>query len=355
MTKILVIQQKMIGDVLVGSILPETLAGVYPDAQVDYLIYENTWPVIQENARKYRALLFTEKQRKSRVEFLRFARKIRDERYDVIIDAYSKLESWMIVAISGAKRKVSFKKGWTDFLYTDLVIRHKTPVSPLGLAIEHRLKLLEPLEIPEDAYVTTPHIQLSMQEEQQALAVLEYHQLDRDVPTVVVNILASAASKTYPARYMAQIVDHLARHEIQILFNYMSKQAGQAEEIFKLCQPETQDKVYLNVLNVEMRGFLAVMKQCAFIIGNDGGAMNMAKALGKPSFIIFSPWIDKQVWATFEDGVNHVAVHLKDFYPQLFAGKSQNILRKHAQDLYVRFTPDLFLQQVDDFCKRHLV
>jgi len=354
MRKILVIQQKMIGDVLVGSILPETLAGVYPDAQVDYLIYESACPVIKENVKNYGVVLFTDKQRKSRIEFLKFAKKIRGERYDVIIDAYSKLESWVIVAISGAKRKVSFKKGWTDFLYTDLVVRHKAPVSQLGLAIEHRLKLLEPLGVPENAYVTIPRIHISVQEEKLALAVLERHQLGRNIPIVVVNILGSAASKTYPARHMAKIVDYLAKRKIQILFNYMSKQTGQAEEIFKLCQPETRDKVYLNVLDVDMRGFLALMKHCVFIIGNDGGAMNMAKALGKPSFIIFSPWIDKQVWATFEDGVNHVAVHLKDFYPQLFAGKSQNILRKHAQDLYARFMPDLFLQQVDDFCRHHL-
>jgi len=354
MTKILVIQQKMIGDVLVSSILCETLAGFYPDAQVDYLIHEGTYPVIKENAKKYRVLLFTDKQRKSRIEFLKFAKIIRDERYDVIIDAYSKLESWVIVAISGAKRKISFKKRWTDVLYTDRVVRHETSVSQLGLAIEHRLKLLEPLGIPETAYVTTPKIHVSAQENQQALAVLEQHELNQDTPIVVVNILGSAASKTYPARYMAQIVDHLARYNVQILFNHMPKQAAQAREILALCRPDTQARVFLDVLNVKMRGFLALMQHCACIIGNDGGAMNMAKALGKPSFIIFSPWIDKQVWATFEDGVNHVSVHLKDFYPQWCAGKSQKTLRKHVQDLYARFTPDLFLQQVDHFCRRHL-
>jgi len=354
MRKILVIQQKMIGDVLVSSILCETLAKAYPQARIDYLIYESTYPVIQENTQHYRVVLFTDKARKSKREFLRFAGKIRNEHYDVIVDAYSKLESWVIVAMSKAKKKISFKKGWTDFLYTDLVLRHKEPVSNLGLAIEHRLKLLEPLGIAKDLYVTRPQIKITEQEMQQALAVMDENQLNRDIPVAVVNILGSAASKTYPARYMAQIVDHLAMREVQILFNYMPRQAQQASEIFGLCKPETQDKVYLDVLNVDMRGFLALMGQCACIIGNDGGAMNMAKALGKPSLIIFSPWIDKQVWATFEDGVNHVSVHLQDFYPQWFTGKTQKVLRKQAQALYAGFKPELFLRQVDDFCRKHL-
>ena len=42
----------------------------------------------------------------------------------------------------------------------------------------------------------------------------------------------------------------------------------------------------------------------------------MAKALEKPSFIIFSPWIEKKIWATFEDGVHHISVHLNDFKPE---------------------------------------
>jgi heptosyltransferase-2 len=39
----------------------------------------------------------------------------------------------------------------------------------------------------------------------------------------------------------------------------------------------------------------------------------MAKALGKPSFIIF--WIEKKIWATLEDGIHHLSVHLNDYRP----------------------------------------
>jgi heptosyltransferase-2 len=42
--KILIIQQKMIGDVLVSSIICNNLRRAYPDAQIDYLVYESTTP-----------------------------------------------------------------------------------------------------------------------------------------------------------------------------------------------------------------------------------------------------------------------------------------------------------------------
>ena len=66
------------------------------------------------------------------------------------------------------------------------------------------------------------------------------------------------------------------------------------------------------------------MDACDFIVGNDGGAINMSKALKKPSFTIFSPWIEKRFWSTFEDGKLHSSVHLLDYQPQLVEKKKRN-------------------------------
>jgi heptosyltransferase-2 len=53
-------------------------------------------------------------------------------------------------------------------------------------------------------------------------------------------------------------------------------------------QALNQDKIYFDLLGGDLRGFIGILNQCNVIVGNDGGATNMAKALGKPSFIIFS-------------------------------------------------------------------
>jgi heptosyltransferase-2 len=47
--KILVIQQKMIGDVLVSSLICENLKRSYPNSEVHYLINRFTIPVIENN------------------------------------------------------------------------------------------------------------------------------------------------------------------------------------------------------------------------------------------------------------------------------------------------------------------
>jgi len=354
MTKILIIQQKRIGDVLVSSILCETLAKAYPQARIDYLIHESTFPVLKGNTNSFRPVFFDDKKGRRKRDLFKFAMKIRREQYDIIIDSYSKMESWVLVALSGAKKRISFqKKGIIDFLYTDLVVRHQNPTSNLGLVIERRLKLLEPLNVSKQLYVTQPKINITEQENNQALQLLEKHKLSKN-SCVMINILGSRKSKTYPAQYMAKVVDCVAKYPIEILFNYIPSQIKEAEEVFNLCLFETQNKIHFNIITSDIRGFLALMNNCRCIIGNDGGAINMAKAIGKPVFIIFSPHVDKKEWATFEDGYHNVSVHLKDFSPQLFNKKSKKKIVQETDSLYTKFKPEAFLKQVDVFCRNHL-
>lgn len=352
--KILVIQQKMIGDVLVSSVICNNLRKAYPDAQIDYLVYESTIPVLEGNPSIDNVLLFQEKHRKNKREFLNLALEIRGIKYDLIIDAYSKLESWLIVLLSGAKRKISYKKPGRTFLYTDNVPFAEFPETNLGLAIERRLSLLQPLDlnIEIDPF---PKLFVTEKENKNALALFEHHQVRKDRKTVMISLLGSENLKTYPLEYMAKVVDFIAdSQDMNILFNYFPKQIKDAKIIFNACKPSSQEKIYFDLLGGELRGFIALMNNCDLIIGNDGGAINMAKALEKPSFIIFSPWIEKKIWATLEDGLKHISVHLNDFKPELLASKTEKELKKNALSLYQEFEPELFKDKMELFLKQNL-
>ncbi|MGO4905186.1 glycosyltransferase family 9 protein [Flavobacterium sp. W20_MBD1_R3] len=352
--KILVIQQKMIGDVLISSILCNNLRMAYPDAQIDYLVYKSTTPVLEGNLSIDNIILFEEKHRNSKKEFFRLALQIRATEYDILIDAYSKLESWLIVLLSGAKRKISYQKKGRNFLYTDNVPFAAFPKTNLGLAIERRLSLLEPLDLPIEID-PLPKLFVTQKENEEALCVFEQHQLQKNRKTVLISLLGSEKLKTYPLEYMAKVVDTIAdNQDVNILFNYFPKQIEDAKIIFDACKTATKEKIYFDLLAKDLRGFIAIMNQCDLIIGNDGGAINMAKALGKPSFIIFSPWIEKKIWATFEDGIQHMSVHLNDFKPQLFHSKTEKELKKEALSLYLKLTPDLFEDKIEQFLNQNL-
>ena len=344
----------MIGDVLISSIICNNLRIAYPEAQIDYLVYESTTPVLEGNPSIDNIILFKKIHRKSKKEFLNLALQIRSNKYDLVIDAYSKLESWLIVLLSGAKRKISYKKKGRTFLYTDNVPFATFPKTNLGLAIERRLSLLEPLNL-SIAIDPIPKLFVTEEENQKAIALFEKHHVQKDRKTVMISLLGSDKLKTYPLEYMAKVIDTVADNQnVNILFNYFPKQINEAKFIFDACKSSTQEKIYFDLLGGELRGFIAIMNQCNLIIGNDGGAINMAKALGKPSFIIFSPWIEKKIWATFEDGMQHMSVHLNDFKPELFASKTEKELKKDTLSLYQEFEPNLFKDKIESFLKQNL-
>jgi ADP-heptose:LPS heptosyltransferase len=352
--KILVIQQKMIGDVLVSSIICNNLRLAYPNAQIDYLVYKSTNPVLDGNTSIDNIIFFEEKHRNSKRELINLALNIRSEKYDILIDAYSKLESWLIVMLSGAKRKISYKKKGRTFLYTDSVPFEALPKTNLGLAIERRISLLEPLDL-DIKIDPLPKLFVTDKENQYALALFKEHQLKTDKETVMISLLGSEKLKTYPLEYMAKIVDTIADDkDVNILFNYLPKQTKEARTVFNYCKPSTQKNIYFDLLGNDLRGFIAIMNQCDSIIGNDGGAINMAKALNKPSFTIFSPWIEKKIWATFEDGIKNQSVHLNDFKPNLLSDKKERKLKKNALLLYKEFTPDLFKDELLSFLIKNI-
>lgn len=352
--KILVIQQKMIGDVLISSIICNNLRIAYPNAQIDYLVYESTTPVLEGNTNIDNIILFQDKHRKSKAEFLKLALQIRANQYDLLIDAYSKLESWLIVLLSGAKRKISYKKKGRTFLYTDNVPFEPFPKTNLGLAIERRLSLLAPLVL-KIKIDPLPKLFVTEKENQEALTLFEKHKLKKDRKTIMISLLGSEKLKTYPLEYMAKVVDTIAdAFDINILFNYFPKQLNDAKFVFDSCKPSTQEKIYFNLYGESLRSFIAIMNQCDLIVGNDGGAINMAKALNKPSFILFSPWIEKKIWATFEDGIMHSSVHLNDFKPELFSNLTEKELKIKTPILYKAFGPELFTDQLIDFLTNNL-
>jgi len=353
--KILVIQQKMIGDVLATSILFEAIKQNYPEAELHYVINTHTYPVVENNPFIDYFHFITPKQEGSKFQLYKFARDINKQNFDVVIDVYSKFSSNLITSISKAKIKISKYKWYTSFIYSDTFEEAKTPKTNAGLAIENRLQLLTPLEKVDINLIIKPQIHLTDSEKTKARLHLESHNINLDQPLFMIGVLGSGITKTYPIKKMASVIDTivLEKPESQILFNYIPKQEKDARAIFELCSTETKKHIYFNVFGNSLRDFLAMTWHCDALIGNEGGATNMAKALNIPTFTIFSPWIRKEAWNMFDDNKKNVSVHLKDYKPELFSKNTTKNLKKNWQVLYEKFDPSLFKSSFLNFL-RHI-
>ncbi|WP_038527722.1 glycosyltransferase family 9 protein [Formosa agariphila] len=347
--KILVVQQKMIGDVLTSSILFEALKKEYPNATLHYLINGNTFSVVEHNPYIDNIVLFPSEAEKNTKALITFAKALSTENFDVIIDVYSKLSSNIISYYSKAKTKISYHKWYSNWIYSKTIKRTTKANTEAGLAIENRLQLLKPLikDVPE---VIKPKIYLTASEIEHSKQFLLTNGLNLEKPIFMIGVLGSGESKSYPLTYMSAVIDTIVQiTNAQILFNYIPPQLDLAQQIFDACKPETQKHIFFTVYGKSLRSFLGILSQCQAIIGNEGGAINMAKALNIKTFTIFSPWIDKETWSIFEDKTTNVSVHLKDYLPEIYKSKPEKYLKKDSLELYKKFTPEYFKNTLIDF------
>ena len=334
--KIAVIQPKMIGDVLITSVIFEELKQKFPAAELHFIVNKNTTPVLENNPFIDKVIILDPNIEKGILGFVKQMNRIRNEKYDIVIDSYSKLKTAFFCKFSGAKKTISFHKWYSRFFYTDTIIRTKHSISTATKAVEHRLQLLKPIEI--DFQVIKPKLYLQNSEIENAIELLNRNNIDLNRPIIMISAIGSSEAKTYPLEYMAQVIDEIAENKkVQILFNYIPNQKGIALELYNLCKLETQEKIFFDVYAKSLREFMGLTSQCAALIGNEGGAINMAKALDIPTFTIFSPFILKNDWNMFENETTNISVHLSDYYPNLELKNSKN-----DTGIYELLKPELF-------------
>ncbi|MFC3336002.1 glycosyltransferase family 9 protein [Flavobacterium palustre] len=354
--KILVIQQKMIGDVLISSIICNNLKKAYPNAQIDYLVNSFTIPVIINNPNINTIIEFTDEYKKSKLSFFKFIFKIRKERYDIVIDAYGKLESCLITYFSNASQRIGYREKDKFFAYNKKVAHPNKKETYQGLAIERRLNLFSFL-MKKNKIDSYPHIFLTPQEITESISFFEKQNINIvNTKTLMISAFGSEENKTYPIPYLIELINVIATNysDSVILLNYLPSQKNQIKDIVSQCSPEAKNRINLDLIGNDLRSLIKILYHCNILIGNDGGAVNIAKALNKPTFTLFSPWIDKDSWSIFEDNILHKAVHLKDFLPEIFKKFSRKQLKKESENLYQKLKPELFQKEMILFINSHI-
>lgn len=348
--KILVIQQKRIGDVLTSTIICNNLKRKYPESIIDYMCYPNCADVLKENPNIDNIILLSNKIRKSIPSLFGFIFQIRKKKYDAIIDVYCKLETNLITLFSGAKYRVSYYKWYSILFYNYSYKRFDAVKSEHGLAIENRLLLLKPF-ISTRITDVKPKIYLKDSEILEAKELIAKHSIVKgEKPLIMFGILGSEVYKTYPLDKMAKIIDFtVEKTNADIIFNYMPEQKKLALEVYNNCNEKSKKNIHFDLYCTQLRPFLALLSQCDMLIGNEGGAVNMAKAVDIATFSIFTPSVRKETWQLFENEAKHSSIHLKDLKPEIYEQHTEQYIKENTFMYYDEYPLSLILQKLEGF------
>lgn len=333
---------------LTSSLLCEALKVRFRESELHYLINTHTTPVLENNPYIDKQIVYTPEMEGSISLRKALHASLKNEKYDLVIDVYSKLGSAFISKATKSPLRIGYKKWYTKWAYTHRFIYDKKAKTEAGLAVENRLKLLEPLALDFPEFIK-PKIYLTESELQKGEMVLKNGGLQLDQKICMIAVLGSGPTKTYPLSYMAKVLDHIViRTSSQLILNYIPKQQGQVQELLSLVKDQTRACIFDKVYGKSLREFLSLTSHCNAIIGNEGGAINMAKAIDIPTFSIFPPWISREAWGLFENNLN-VSVHLKDIHPEVYKNENAQKIKGDIPSYYEMMTPDHITKKMDGF------
>lgn len=279
--RILVCQQRQIGDVLLATPMFRLLKQRFPEAELHLFTEEKCEPLLRHNPFIDKFHLISKKG--GFFSQLAFYRKVASCDFDAVIDIQQLPRCRTMALFSGAPVRISFPSSpFIHWRYT-----HRVEPAP-GYASQTKVSLLAPFGIHWNG--EGPEIHLLEAEREEARAVLRACGFTEGRTLIVIDSTHRRASKRWPAERFAELIRLLAEHDDNLSF-LLLRGPGEDAEIATLRKHCLERGVPAECLLVpaqvpDIRISAACIAEAALLIGNCSSPRHMAAAVGTPSIVI---------------------------------------------------------------------
>ncbi len=317
MNRILLIKLRYIGDVILSTPLLPLLRNGFPKASLTFLVNPGTESVLFGNPHLEKISVIPRDGWGSQ---LRFLHKLRQACFDGVVDLTDGDRSAFLTYWTGAGVRLGFNREnrWRGKLYT------KVLPSAYGSMhmVDYHAQALTALGI-SDA-VGEPEIYLRREDEEQGDQLLTSLRIGH-APLALLSPSARYSFKAWPLDRFAALADWLADQGAAVALIGHQEEVLIGQQIITLTRSKPRNLMGQTLLPQ----LAALMKRSALFVGNDGGPMHMAAAVGCPVLGLFGP-TDPQVWGPRGTNVSVMYKGLdcrECFYPGCFRGE-ESCMRK---------------------------
>lgn len=202
--RILVIQFRQIGDVLLSTPVLRALRQHYPQSYIAFLTEPSPGRVLQDSLLLDAVLI--RPRHATWCQQWQLWRQIRRQRFDLVIDLMGNPRSALLTYLSGAKHRLAFARFPRSLLYTSLVTHHH-PVPEYTVA--KRLRLLEPLGI--QATDLRPILPYTQREQDAVATFLRAHTIAPDDLLICIDPTTPVSTRRWPGAHFSALADLLSQ------------------------------------------------------------------------------------------------------------------------------------------------
>jgi len=269
--RVLVIQLRRLGDVLLTSSLLDDLHTAFPSAQLDFLVGAAAAPVLDHHPLIHERIIY------DRSRTIGMWREIRSRHYDWIVDVQSSPRTAQLVRLSGARVRVGWRVDGWGWVYTHRLTRKRAP----EWVVRERERLLELVGVPP--LTALPRLTLTEserragQDEARALGLATS-------PYVGLLLSAGEPSREWRVDGFAELAERLhADGVVPLVFLGTDDQERAAQ-----FRRRTSAGVFTPEA-LPLRRFLGLLAGCRAFVSGDTGPAHMATALGVPRVTLYGP------------------------------------------------------------------
>ena len=316
--KILLIRLRLIGDVVFTTPAIRAIRRAWPDARIAYLVERESAPVVEGNPHVDQVIVVPRSRGLSRVlDDLRLARRLRRERFDIVMDMHGGPRSGWLTLATGAPARIGYAIPGRAWMYTRAVAR------PRELRARHSVlnqwDLLRALDgwTGGDADPVRDPVQMApdaraerrVAERLAACGVGPAHDL------IVVHVSAGNPFRRWPEDAFVRLVAGLAAiPSRRLILSSGPSDRSAADRIARdaraLLGPAAAARV-LDFGDFDLAELRALVGRSRLFVGGDTGPLHVAATTATPVVAVFgptlpersSPWRDP-AYATATVGVD---------------------------------------------------
>jgi predicted lipopolysaccharide heptosyltransferase III len=310
--RILLIKLRYLGDVVLCTPVLPLLRKQFPDAKMTFLVNPGTAGVLQDNPYLDEVWVLP---RQSFWQQLRFIQRVRDAKFDTVIDLTDGDRSAFLAWVTGASARLGYNRDrhWRGKLYSQVL---PSAYGSMHM-VEYHQQALVGLGINES--VGNPEIYMKNSETQQQDQEEFGDFFAKGQPYVLVHPTARYTFKAWPLERFAAVVDWLGGKGIRVALIGSQRERLIGQQIVNLSKHKP-----VNLMgNTRLSQLIALMRRSLLLIGNDGGPIHIAAAVGCQVLGLYGP-TDPAVWGPRGSNVKVIYKGLdcrECFYPGCSRGE----------------------------------
>ena len=277
--RILICQQRQIGDVVLATPSIELVAKAFPWATIDFFTEKKCVPILEHNPYINHIWAVDTKSYPTISSMIKWYWKVAHSGYDMIIALQNLPRIHWICFFSPAKYKLSNKPPWYSRIFFTQVIPMQGTYSA-----EHKASVLRLLDIEWNK--TQPKIYLTQEEKEKARQLLYDLGVRRGTVLFTIDPTHKRVTRKYPLEGYVHIIDAICKQYPQVVF-FPLYGPGEEDDILKLItKVQNRSSIVLPNSMLSLREMASVQYYASLHIGNCSAPRHIAVAVGTPTFTI---------------------------------------------------------------------